>query len=97
MNVSLPIALISGAAGGNFAGGLLKPLNLGLLGNSLFGSIGGYLGLQGAELILGDLTTVSIRDGANASTVVAIILASAGGGALTTIVAGAIRNQMNRS
>lgn len=97
MNVSIPIALISGAAGGNIAGGVLKPLNIGLVGNTIFGTIGGFLGLQVAEMVLGDLSTVSLREGANASTVVAVILASAAGGAVVTALAGIVRNKMNRA
>ena len=42
--VSLLVQLISGAAGGNIAGSLFKNLNLGTLGNSLAGLVGGGLG-----------------------------------------------------
>jgi hypothetical protein len=39
--VPLIIQLVSGAVGGNVAGGLLKNLNLGTLGNSIAGILGG--------------------------------------------------------
>lgn len=42
----LIISLISGAAGGNIVGKLLKNLDLGPLGNSIAGIIGGGLGSQ---------------------------------------------------
>lgn len=42
----LIIQLISGAAGGNVAGSLMKNLSLGTIGNSLAGILGGGLGGQ---------------------------------------------------
>ena len=44
--VSLLIQLVSGAAGGNVAGALLKNISLGTLGNSLAGIVGGGIGGQ---------------------------------------------------
>src|SRR5262245_8883555 len=44
--VALIIQLISGAAGGNLVGALLKKLDLGTLGNSIAGILGGGLGGQ---------------------------------------------------
>ena len=37
--MELIISLIAGAVGGNVAGGLLKNINLGLLGNSIVGVV----------------------------------------------------------
>jgi uncharacterized membrane protein YeaQ/YmgE (transglycosylase-associated protein family) len=42
----LIISLVSGAAGGNIIGKLLKNLDLGPLGNSIAGIVGGGLGSQ---------------------------------------------------
>jgi uncharacterized membrane protein YeaQ/YmgE (transglycosylase-associated protein family) len=42
--VSLIIQLVSGAAGGNIAGSLLKKFDLGPVGNSIAGIVGGGLG-----------------------------------------------------
>ena len=42
----LIIQLVSGAIGGNVAGGLLKNQSLGTLGNSIAGIVGGGLGGQ---------------------------------------------------
>src|SRR5262249_34196256 len=44
--INLIIQLVSGAVGGNIAGGLLKSLNLGPVGNSIAGIVGGGLGGQ---------------------------------------------------
>ena len=49
--ITLLIQLVSGALGGNIAGGLLKNLSLGTLGNTIAGIVGGGLGGQ----ILGTL------------------------------------------
>ncbi len=96
MNVSILIALISGAAGGNFAGGTVKSLNLGLFGNTIFGVLGGYLGLLLLKMFKGGVSTASFfKDGANASDVIAIMLASGLVGAFTTLVLGAARNRLN--
>ncbi len=42
--VPLIIQLISGAVGGNIAGAILKNFNLGPIGNSIAGLVGGGLG-----------------------------------------------------
>lgn len=47
------IQLISGAAGGNLAGSLMKNLSLGTLGNSIAGILGGGLGGQVLEILMG--------------------------------------------
>jgi len=44
--IGLIIQLISGAVGGNIAGSALKQYNLGTLGNSIAGVIGGGVGAQ---------------------------------------------------
>mgnify|MGYP000623831868 CR=1 FL=1 len=45
--VSLIIQLLSGAAGGNIVGSVLKNISLGTVGNSIAGILGGVLGLVG--------------------------------------------------
>lgn len=51
--VSLLIQLISGAIGGNVAGAMFKDIDLGKLGNSLAGIVGGGIGGQLLEILLG--------------------------------------------
>jgi uncharacterized membrane protein YeaQ/YmgE (transglycosylase-associated protein family) len=87
--VPLLIQLISGALGGNVAGGLLKNLSLGTLGNSIAGIVGGGIGGQIVEQVFhtaiagGSLDPVSI--------ITQILSGGAGGGIVMAIV-GAIRN-----
>src|SRR5260221_3719454 len=51
--INLIIQLLSGAAGGNIIGNTLKQYNLGPLGNSIAGIVGGGLGGQLLNMILG--------------------------------------------
>ena len=96
----LIIQLISGAVGGNIAGAILKQFNLGPIGNSIAGLIGGGVGGH----LLGMLT--SGRAAAAASAVsggsgpdVSSILSSVGGvgGAIVMLVVGQIKSQMAKS
>jgi uncharacterized membrane protein YeaQ/YmgE (transglycosylase-associated protein family) len=73
------ISLISGLAGGNAAGALLKKLSLGPIGNSIVGLLGGGLGGQLLKLIAGGNTDAGSIIGNIASS-------AAGGGILMAIV-----------
>ncbi len=93
--VGLIIQLVSGAVGGNVAGALLKKFNLGPVGNSIVGILGGGLGGQllgmlglgggggGGALELGSIVS-SVAGG------------GVGGGVLMAII-GVIRNMMGKS
>lgn len=80
-------SLISGGVGGNIAGSLLKKLNLGPLGNTIAGVIGGGVGGMAMNNMMGvtDMT----------SSVLGNIAGSGIGGAVVMIVIGLIRNAMN--
>jgi hypothetical protein len=86
----LIIQLISGAAGGNVAGSIMKNLSLGTVGNSLAGILGGGIGGQ----LLGVL---GMATGAGEMDIGGIIgsIASGGvgGGALMAII-GIIKKAM---
>lgn len=85
------IQLLSGAAGGNIAGKLLKNLDLGTLGNSLAGILGGGIGGQ----LLGMLGLASGGDGGMDLTniIASIGGGGAGGGVLMSII-GLVKNIM---
>lgn len=88
--VSLLIQLISGAVGGNVAGAMFKDINLGTLGNSLAGIVGGGLGGQ----ILGALLGIGKAAAASNLDIGAIIgqIASGGvGGGLLMVIVGLIK------
>ncbi len=86
----LIIQLISGAAGGNLAGSLMKKFSLGTLGNSLAGILGGGLGGQ-----LLDLAGMAMGEGGLdvGSILASIAGGGVGGGALMAII-GLIKNAM---
>jgi uncharacterized membrane protein YeaQ/YmgE (transglycosylase-associated protein family) len=89
--VPLLIQLISGALGGNVAGGLLKNLSLGTLGNSIAGIVGGGIGGQ----ILDQVFHTAVAGGAldPVAIITQVLGGGVGGGVLLAIV-GAIRNAM---
>lgn len=94
--MELIISLIAGALGGNAAGGLMKNLSLGTLGNSIVGILGGGLGGQ----LLNMMGAGGVADAATAAgglDVASIIgqLASGGvGGGVLMAVVGVIKNMM---
>ena len=89
----LIIQLLSGAAGGNIAGSLMKNLSLGTLGNSIAGILGGGLGGQ----LLGMLGLATTGD-AGAMDLGGIIGSIAGGGVgggVLMAIVGLIKNAMS--
>ncbi len=89
--MTLLIQLLSGAVGGNVAGGLLKKMSLGTLGNSIVGILGGGLGGQ----ILGMLGAGGAASGGMdiGSIISSIAGGGVGGGVLLAII-GLIKSMM---
>ncbi len=88
--MELVVALIAGVLGGNAAGAVFKPLNLGLFGNSLAGLAGGLIGGQ----IGGQLETVDAlngQDSTGAAGVIAVLALAAIGGFSLTLFGGLLR------
>ena len=89
----LIIQLVSGAIGGNVAGGLLKNQSLGTLGNSIAGIVGGGLGGQ----LLSGVMSSGATDAAAGLDLGAIVgqIASGGvGGGVVMVLAGVVKNMM---
>ena len=89
------IQLLGGAIGGNIAGGLLKNLSLGTLGNSLVGILGGGLGGQ----ILSALGVLSGGDGGGSLDLASIAtnLATSGtGGAVLMGIIGLLKKVFSK-
>lgn len=106
MDVIVPILvqLLAGGAGGNVIGQLLKTLNLGPLGNSVVGAIGGLAGtwlagmVPGLDALVG---SAAPSDGALGGLDVGALagqgaMGLAGGGVLTAIV-GLVKSAMAKS
>jgi uncharacterized membrane protein YeaQ/YmgE (transglycosylase-associated protein family) len=93
--LALIIQLLSGAVGGNLAGNLLKKYDLGTLGNSIVGILGGGLGGQ----LLGMLTGAGAAGAAGGMDLGSIISSIAGGGVgggILMAVIGMIRTAMTK-
>lgn len=90
--INLIIQLISGAVGGNVAGAALKDYNLGTLGNSIAGIVGGGIGGQ----ILAALVP-ALAQQASSMDIGSIIGQVAGGGvggAILMVIVGVLKNMM---
>ncbi len=89
---SLLINLVSGAIGGNVAGGVMKDLSLGAIGNSIVGILGGGVGGQLLGMLGiaagGDTGSLDISSIANS-----VAAGGAGGGALLAVI-GAVKKML---
>ena len=93
MDPALIISLLSGAAGGNAAGGLFKNLSLGLLGNSVAGILGGGIG---GKVIAALIPAMAAKAGGGLdvmSILSSVLSGGVGGGGLMAIV-GLIRSML---
>lgn len=90
--MELLISLISGAIGGNVAGGLMKNLNQGAIVNSLAGLIGGGLGGQ----ILAMLGMSASGGGMDIGAIVGQVASGGVGGGVVLAIVGVVRNMMAR-
>ena len=90
--INLIIQLIAGAAGGNAAGAAMKNIDLGTLGNTIAGAIGG----AGGGTLLTAL--LPIFQGAAGNVDIGTVLGQAVGGgvagAVITAIVGLIKNMM---
>ena len=92
--VGLIIQLICGAAGGNIAGALLNKYNLGTLGNSIVGILGG--GLGGQLLAMLGAGGAAAAGGLDIGSIVSNVAGGGVGGAVLMIIVGLIRQVMNK-
>lgn len=105
--VSLIISLLSGVAGGNVAGAAMKEKDLGGLGNTIAGLIGGGAGgylLQALDILNKSGVTNAVGNavgqastGMDIGSILANIGASGVGGALLTVVVALIKSAMNKA
>lgn len=92
--INLIISLLSGAAGGNIAGSLLKDNSFGVLGNSVAGIFGGGIGgyLLQALGILASPQAANLDIGS----ILANIGSSGVGGAVVLIIASLIKKAITK-
>jgi len=96
--VALIIQLISGAVGGNIAGAILKKYDLGPLGNSIVGIIGGGLGGQLLSMLgAGGAGGAAAAGGLDIGSIVSSVAGGGVGGAILMVIIGIIKQAMAKS
>jgi uncharacterized membrane protein YeaQ/YmgE (transglycosylase-associated protein family) len=93
--------LIAGGVGGNIAGALLKKFDLGPVGNTIAGLIGGVGGGQLLSMLTAGGAAATTAAAAGGGTDLTSILSNVGGagvgGVVVTAIIGLIKNQMVKS
>jgi hypothetical protein len=99
--VGLIIQLIAGAAGGNIVGSLLKQFDLGVVGNSIAGVIGGGVGAQLIGALLGVGATAgadaAAAGGLNIGAIIEQIAAGGVGGGILMVIVGVVKRAMGKT
>lgn len=90
----LLINLISGAAGGIATGKASSNLDLGTIGNTIAGLVGGGVLGQIVTLLLPAATTAIQSGNFSVSGIISQVVAGGAGGAILTAAAGLIKNSM---
>ena len=88
--VNVILALVAGAIGGNVVGAMLRQYNLGPLGNSIAGILGGGLGGELLSMILSGGTV----DASGVDSFLAQIIGGGIGGGLLMAIVGILRQTM---
>ncbi|OFY60143.1 MAG: hypothetical protein A2Y87_06560 [Bacteroidetes bacterium RBG_13_46_8] len=88
----LIIQLVSGALGGNLAGGLMKKLSLGTVLNSIVGIVGGGLGGQ----LLNQLGVGTAGGGMDLAGIITSILGGGVGGGILLAIIGLIKKAFSK-
>jgi uncharacterized membrane protein YeaQ/YmgE (transglycosylase-associated protein family) len=90
------IQLISGGVGGNIAGALLKKFNLGPIGNTIAGILGGVGGGQLLSMLMGAAAPAA-SSGIDMSSILSSVGGGGVGGAVIMVIVGLIKAQMSKS
>jgi hypothetical protein len=92
--VNLIIQLIAGVVGGNAAGAALKDYNLGGLGNTIAGAIGGVGGGQILQALIPAIAAAAGGGGLDVGALIGQIVGGGAGGAILTVIAGLVKSMM---
>ena len=88
--IALLVQCASGVAGGNLGASLFRSLNLGVVGNSLAGLIGGGIGTQLVSSSLRLAATPGGADGPDPGTLLALAAGGVIGGVLMALLVGLV-------
>ncbi|AZS81737.1 MULTISPECIES: hypothetical protein [Achromobacter] len=91
--INLLIQLVAGAAGGNGLGKMLQQFNLGPLGNTIAGAIGGLAGGSwlAPMITAGAGAATAANTGMDLSAIAGSVVGGGVGGAVLTLIAGIVR------
>ena len=92
--LNLVIQLVAGAVGGNAVGAMLRQFNLGPLGNSIAGIIGGGLGGQLLNMIMTGGGTPSAGATLDIGSILTQIVGGGVGGGVLMMIVGLIRQAL---
>jgi hypothetical protein len=90
--IELIISLLSGAAGGNIVGKVLKNLDLGPVGNSIAGVIGGGLGQQIIAAM--GAADAAAAGGLDIGSIISSVASGGVGGGVLMAIVGIIKSAM---
>lgn len=94
MLVNLIIQLVAGAAGGNGAAAAMKNVDLGKLGNTIAGALGGVGGGQLLDMFMTGGAAAGAAGGLDIGSIIGQLVGGGAGGAVLTIVVGLLKNMM---
>ena len=89
--INLIIQLVAGAAGGNGLGKMLQRFNLGPLGNTIAGAIGGLAGGSWLAQMINAGAVAAGNSGMDLSAIASSVVGGGVGGAVLTLIAGIVR------
>ena len=94
--VSLIIQLVAGAIGGNGVAAAMKNVDLGKLGNTVAGALGGVGGGQLLDMLMsgGGAAAGAGAGGLDIGGIVGQLVGGGAGGAVLTIIVGLLKNMM---
>src|SRR5438128_2319990 len=90
--INLMVQLLAGAIGGNAAGAAFKDYDLGMLGNTITGAIGGGVIGQALQALLPSLAVGS--GGLDIGALLGQIVGGGVGGAILAVIAGFVKSAM---
>jgi len=93
MIINLIIQLVAGVVGGNAAGAALKDYNLGGIGNTIAGALGG---VGGGQLLQVAIPAIAAAAGGNldVGAILGQIVGGGAGGAILTVIVGLVKSMM---
>lgn len=92
--LALIIQLVSGAVGGNVAASVLKQYDLGTLGNSVAGVLGGGIGGQLLGVLVPALGAAAVGGGTDLGSILAQVAGGGVGGSVLLVIVGLVRQMM---